>query len=59
MYSKVLAEDEWLMYWKHVEDIYWNKFKNKVHFVGSYCANEGSCVQCNGRTVSQETAHFM
>ena len=24
---------------KHVGDIYWNKFKKKVHLVGSYYAN--------------------
>ena len=36
MYSKLPPEDEYLIYSKHVEDIYWNKFKNKVHLVGSY-----------------------
>jgi hypothetical protein len=29
-------EDE---YSKHVEDIYWSKFKKKVHLIGSYYAN--------------------
>jgi hypothetical protein len=35
MYSKLPAEDEQLIYSKHVEDIYWNKLRNKVHLVGS------------------------
>jgi heme-degrading monooxygenase HmoA len=26
-------------YSKHVGDIYWNKFKKKVHLVGSYYGN--------------------
>ena len=39
MYSKLPAEDEYLIYSKHVEDIYWNKFKKKLHLVGSYYAN--------------------
>ena len=38
MYSKLPAEDEWFICSKHVEDIYWNKFKKKVHLVGSYYA---------------------
>ena len=40
MYSKLPPEEEYLIYLKHVEDIYWNKFKNKVHLVGSYYANK-------------------
>ena len=28
-----------LIYSKHVEDIYWSKFKKKVHLVDSYYAN--------------------
>jgi hypothetical protein len=36
MYSKLPTEDEQLIYSKHVEDIYCNKFKMKVHLVGSY-----------------------
>jgi hypothetical protein len=43
MYSKLPPEDEQLIYSKHVEDIYWNKFKNKVHLVGSYYANLSLC----------------
>ena len=39
MYSKLPPEDEQLIYSKHVEDIYWSKFRNKVHLVGSYCTN--------------------
>ena len=39
MYSKLSPEDEWLIYSKHVEDINWNKFKKKVHLVGSYYAD--------------------
>ena len=38
IYSKPPAEDEWLIYSKHVEDIYWNKFRKKVHLAGSYYA---------------------
>ena len=33
MYSKLPAEDEQLIYSKHVEDIYLNKFRKKVHLV--------------------------
>ena len=36
MYNKLPPEDKYLIYSKHVEDIYWTKFKNKVHLVGSY-----------------------
>ena len=36
MYSKLSPEDEYLIYSKHVEDIYWNKLRNEVHLVGSY-----------------------
>jgi hypothetical protein len=36
MYSTLPSEDGQLIYSKHVEDIYWNKFKKKVHLVGSY-----------------------
>ena len=43
MYSKLPPEDEWLIYSKHVDDIYWNKFKKKVHLVGSYYTNEVTC----------------
>ena len=43
MYSKLPPEDEWLIYSKHVQDIYWNKFKKKVHLVGSYYANLSRC----------------
>ena len=39
MYSKLPPEDEYLIYSKHVEDIYLNKFKNEVHLIGSYYAN--------------------
>ena len=39
MYSKLPADDEQLIYSKHVEDIYWNKLRKKVHLVGSYYAN--------------------
>jgi DNA-binding transcriptional regulator YhcF (GntR family) len=35
MYSKLPPEDEQLIYSKHVEDIYWNKLRKKVHLVGS------------------------
>ena len=28
---------------KYVEDIYWNKFRKKVHLVGSYYANISRC----------------
>ena len=38
MYIKLPAEDEELIYSKHVEDIYWNQFRKKVHLVGSYYA---------------------
>ena len=31
------------MYSKHVQDIYWNKFKKKMHLVGSYYANLSRC----------------
>ena len=34
MYSELGPEDELLIYSKHVEDIYWNKLRNKVHLVG-------------------------
>ena len=43
MYSKLPPEDEQFIYSKHVEGIYWNKFKNKVHLVGSYYANLSQC----------------
>ena len=39
VYIKLPPEDEQFIYSKHVEDIYWNKFKKKVHLVGSYYAN--------------------
>ena len=39
MYSKLPPGDEQLIYSKHLEDIYWNKFKKKLHLVGSYFAN--------------------
>jgi hypothetical protein len=42
-YSKLPTEDEQFIYMKHVEDIYWNKFKKKVHLVGSYYANLSQC----------------
>jgi hypothetical protein len=35
MYNKLPADDEQLIYSKHVEDIYWNKLRKKVHLVGS------------------------
>ena len=38
-YSKLLPEDEELIYSKHVEDTYWNKLRKKLHLVGSYYAN--------------------
>ena len=38
-----------LIYSKHVEDIYWNKFKKKVDIVGSYCANALECIIKNNR----------
>ena len=38
MYSKPPPEDEQFIYSKQVEDIYWNKFRKKVHLVGSYYA---------------------
>ena len=38
MYIKLPAEDEEVIYSKHVEDIYWNQFRKKVHLVGSYYA---------------------
>ena len=40
MYSKLPNEDGWFIYSKHVGVIYWNKFKKKVHLVGSYYANK-------------------
>ena len=40
MYSKLPTEGEQFTYSKHVEDIYWNKFKKKVHLFGSYYAKE-------------------
>ena len=43
MYSKQPADDEQLIYSKHVEDVYWNKFKKKVHLVGFYYANLSRC----------------
>ena len=43
MYSKLPPEDEKLIYSKHVEDIYWNKLRKKVHLVGSYHANISRC----------------
>ena len=43
MYSKLPPEDGQLIYSKHVEDIYWNKFKKEAHLVGSYYANESQC----------------
>ena len=43
MYSKLPPEEEWLSYSKHVEDIYWNKFKMKVLLVGSYYVNSSRC----------------
>ena len=39
MYSKLPPEDEWLNTSKHVEDIYWNKLRKKVHLVGSCYTN--------------------
>ena len=36
MYSKLPAEDEQLIYSKHVEDDYLNKLRNEEHLVGSY-----------------------
>ena len=36
IYCKLPADNEWLIYSKHVEDIYWNKLRKKVHLVGSY-----------------------
>jgi hypothetical protein len=35
MYRKLPAEDEYLIYLGHVEHIYWNKVKKKMH-LGSY-----------------------
>ena len=35
IYSKLPAEDEQLIYSKHVAAIYWNKFKKKLH-LGSF-----------------------
>ena len=52
MYSKLPTDDELLIYSKHVEDIYWNKFKKKVHLVGSYYANLS---RCTVRIMSEET----
>ena len=43
MYSKLPAEDEQLISSKHVEDIYWNKLRNKEYLVGSYYANISQC----------------
>ena len=43
MYSKLPTDDEQLIYSKHVEDINWNKFTEKVHLVGSYYANVSRC----------------
>ena len=43
MYSKLPPEDEWLIYSKRAQDIYWNKFRKKVHLVGSYYANISLC----------------
>ena len=43
MYSKLITEDEYFIYSKHVEGIYWNKFRKKVHLVGSYYANISRC----------------
>ena len=40
MYSKLPTDEEQLIYSKHVEDIYWNKFKKKVHLIGSYYARK-------------------
>ena len=40
MYGKLPPEDEWLIYSKYVEDIYWNKFEKKVHLDGSYYADD-------------------
>ena len=39
MYSKLPTDDEYLLYTKYVEDIYWNKFRKEVHLVGSQYAN--------------------
>ena len=39
-YSKLPAEDEQLIYSKHVRDIIGINLKKKVHLVGSYYANE-------------------
>ena len=39
MYSKLPPEDEYLIYSKHAEDIFWSKLRKKVHLVGSYHAN--------------------
>ena len=38
MYSKLPADDELLIYSKHVEDTYWNKLWKKVHLDGCYYA---------------------
>jgi hypothetical protein len=36
MYSKLAPGDEQLnLFEKHVEDIYWNKFRKEVHLIGS------------------------
>ena len=35
MYIELPLEDEWFVYSKHAEDIYRNKFRKKVHLVGS------------------------
>jgi hypothetical protein len=35
-----------LIYSKHIEDIYWNKFRKKVHLVGSYYANKVAVCVC-------------
>ena len=48
LYSKLPPDDEYLIYSKHVENIYWNKLRQKVHPVGSYCAN-----------ISRWTVHIM
>ena len=48
MYSKLPAEDEQLIYSKHVEDIYWNKLRKKVYLVGSYYANSSYLSHCLG-----------
>ena len=44
MYSKLPPEDEQFIYSKHVEDIYWSKFRKKVHLIGSYYANILQCI---------------